>query len=138
MSNEKLVKTMTVPVRPGSTSERLVRDVRRMEAKHKQQVPGAMRDWLFSGFELAQLEHGIMESWLAMANGGQLRHMSHREKATVLKNIIDRTIWIDEPVSHDPKQPELPTLSRTTDSSDPSPEKDTHGIPGDFDLAEEF
>ncbi len=96
---KRLVKTMTLPIRPQTSAARLAEEVDELEAINKQLVPDAMRQWLLSGFEMSQLEHGIMESWLAMANGGQLKNMTGRQKAEVLKNIIDRTIWLDdEPV----------------------------------------
>lgn len=141
----KLVKTMTLPIRPNTTSSRLAEEVSAMEAVNRQQVPGEMRQWLLAGFELGQLQHGILESWLAMANGGQLKHMNSRERGEVLKQIIDRTVWLDEPTPM-----ARPVSSRPTPKPKPEPKEiqeimvyeeastDEAGVPTSFDLAGEL
>ena len=124
----RLVRTIAVPVTENTVTEQLSDAINALENLDKKLVPAAMRQWLLAGFQLSQLEHGIIDSWVGLGMGGQMHPFSKKQRAEILKNIIERTMWFEDLTA-----PDLTVHPVAKPKKKPTT-KNVAGIPTGFDL----
>ena len=137
----KMAKTVNLTATPGTTEASVVSRLQTAESEGRGQPMNYTRKWLHGCFLLAVLGHGILESLIAMDSAGLMKSMTQEEKATLLRDLIDRTPWqeprqspvVPEPVrtATEPETPVVPEQGEVLiKKSEPEekPKKPDHGL----------
>lgn len=107
---------------------RLVRDGNNIESKMIDQMDDAkdihgkqmklLRRWMRGGYVLESLGHGFLVSMLAQVEAGLTQEMTEAETAHFIKELIVRTMWMEEkkslPVNNNHADPQVPVSQDIT------------------------
>ena len=97
MAKKSFSKSVTlVDMEPGNTSDRLVTEVTRLSGLGKGTAMEKIRKWLKAGFLLAEIGHGIIETWLALEEADRSKNLSGRDRLKRLRKAIDIAMWHSE------------------------------------------
>lgn len=83
---EKLKHTITIPVEPGTASERM-KDKTNQLKKYRGRLTKNLNSWVNAGFMLSELG-AVIHAWNGMDETGELEGMSQSERAAVLRDLL--------------------------------------------------